>query len=705
MPEEHLAYSKGNKERLERERKQEMDKMHGKNLNALDIFSGAGGSSQGLHESGVIGTTYAIESDTAACETFKKNFPDAIVYNYDANKFLERVMNINAGHVEGISYDTAGNVMSKMPAKGDIDMIVGGPPCQEWSRANRQNNPNKILKKPICPMREAIATLLSYVEFYRPEYFLLENVPGIKHHPLNGNDIPNYPSDGGPLKNGAMKFIFRVLTSLGYQCQHAILQAGAYGVPSSRTRVMIWACLPGNKLPKYPEPTNVFKSVPRNPPYLRRSAPHRPINIGDCISDLSLIEVENPHEEINHSTSKNKKKVGLGKQIYASTLRSEYQRRVQNSDSCQPLHNHVTGRISNERVRTVPLEAGADYRRMDEKLMTKAMGEVLEKMRKNKNYRNKKLEGRYGRLSVDELFKIFTTTRDKWTLHPYLPRLFTIRELARGMGFPDSFVWDMVITKLPDVLKQIGNAVPPPFARALGNELRKVLQELEYTSRESKDDEEMVDQDEISTNDQANQNMDIIEEIFAMSETDSDEEIDDITIAQLERQFNQSTDNQTDAGSEDDDEKNADADDEVTDESDVDIDGDMEDREDENDLESEDDNENNWSTDEEMLNDSEVDADEDIEGQVGQVGQDILKFEEEIERNLDTDERMSEGSDIDADEDMKDRDDLESSADEDDINRIIGSEEKYGANTRMQMEEGIGTGGSRNDAIVIDDSE
>ncbi|KAM0152941.1 hypothetical protein ACHAPG_007335 [Botrytis cinerea] len=704
MPKEHLTYLKGNKQRLERESKQEVNKMHGTKLNTLDVFSGAGGLSQGLHESGVIGNSYAIESDTVACQNFAKNFPSAIVYNYDANKFLERAMKIDAGYVEGIAYDIAGNLMPKMPAKGDIDMIVGGPPCQGWSRANRKNNPNKILKEPICPMRETIATFLSYVDFYRPKYFLLENVPGIKHHPLNGNDIPNYSPDGGPLKNGAMKFIFRFLTSLGYQCQHATLQAGAYGVPSSRKRVIIWACLPGHKLPKYPEPTNVFKSVPRNPPYLRRSAPHWPINIGDCISDLSLIGVENPHEETKHLTSKNKKNVGSGKQICASTPRSEYQRRVQNSDSCQPLHNHVTGRISvrqNERVRTVPLEAGADYRRMDEKLMTKAMREVLEEMRKNKNYRNKKLEGKYGRLSVDDLFKIFTTTRDKWTLHPYLPRVFTIRELDRGMGFPDSFVWDMVITKLSDVLKQIGNAVPPPFARALGNELRKVLQESGYNNRESKDDEDMIDENEIATHDQANQNMDIVEEILAMSETDSDEEIDYLITAQLERQFNQSTDNQTDAGSEDEDEKNSDADDEVSGESDVDIDGDMEDREDQNDLESEDENESNWSTDEEILNESEVDADEDMEGQVGQG---ILKFEDDIEQDLDTDERMSEGSDIDADEDMEGGDDLES-ADEDDMNGAICSEEECVVSTIMQMEERINTGGSRDDAIVIDDSK
>ncbi|TGO46644.1 hypothetical protein BCON_0314g00160 [Botryotinia convoluta] len=209
MPKEHLTYSKANEQRLEKERKQEMTKMDGTKLNTLDIFSGAGRLSQGLHESGVVGTSYAIESDTAAYETFARNFLEAIVYNYGAGKFLERAMKIDAGLVQGIPHDIDGKKGPRMHSKGDIDMIVGGPPCQGWSRANRQNNPKKILKNPICPMRESIAIFLSYVEFYRPKYCLLENATGLKHHTLNGTDIPNYSSDKGLLISGAMKYILQ----------------------------------------------------------------------------------------------------------------------------------------------------------------------------------------------------------------------------------------------------------------------------------------------------------------------------------------------------------------------------------------------------------------------------------------------------------------------------------------------------------------
>ncbi|TGO44746.1 hypothetical protein BCON_0469g00090 [Botryotinia convoluta] len=302
---------------------------------------------------------------------------------------------------------------------------------------------------------------------------------------------------------------------------------------------------------------------------------------------------------------------------------------MRRSDPNQLLHNHVTRRISarqNERVRSVSLEAGADYRKMDEKLLTNAMRKALKKGRENINYRNKKLEGQYRRLSVDEPFKTLTTMRDqqstKWMLHSYSRRLFSLRELARAMGFPDSFIWDLETTEVSDALKQIGNAVPVPFARALGNEVRKVLPERD-TSGESGHNEDIVDPKYIATDDQADQNIDTIEEILAGSETDSDEEIDDLIIARLEREFNQSTDDQTDAESDD-------------------------------------------------------------------------------EQNLDTDKEVS-GSDVDVDEDMKDQEDLVSA--EKDMNENTDSEEEFLANIRMRREEIINTGGSRDDAIVIDDSE
>lgn len=100
------------------------------------------------------------------------------MYNGSANDLLEWVVKHEAGLKPDILYDKDGNQMPRMPSKGEIDMIIGGPPCQGWSDLNRH-------KKPHCGGRELIATYLSYVDFYRPKYFLLENVPGLVRYKVS----------------------------------------------------------------------------------------------------------------------------------------------------------------------------------------------------------------------------------------------------------------------------------------------------------------------------------------------------------------------------------------------------------------------------------------------------------------------------------------------------------------------------------------
>lgn len=205
IPGKHLTYSKKSSERLRFEKEMVESKKSGLKLSTLvrfpyivglmieiyakkaqDIFSGAGGLSQGFHESGVVGTTYAIEFDSAACKTFKRNFPNAIIYNLDASKLLEWAMKSEAGLNPDVLHDVEGGVMTVMPRKGKVDLVIGGPPCQGWSSLNR-------FKKDLCPNRELLATYISYVDFYRPKYFLLENVMGLVNQKVSPQKVFNTP--------------------------------------------------------------------------------------------------------------------------------------------------------------------------------------------------------------------------------------------------------------------------------------------------------------------------------------------------------------------------------------------------------------------------------------------------------------------------------------------------------------------------------
>ena len=73
-------------------------------------------------------------------------------------------------------------------------------------------------------------------------------------------------------KGMELKLCLRTLVKMGYQCTFAVLQAGQYGVPQNRRRVIILAALPGEKLPLYPEPSHVFAPPASSQSRLRRFA-------------------------------------------------------------------------------------------------------------------------------------------------------------------------------------------------------------------------------------------------------------------------------------------------------------------------------------------------------------------------------------------------------------------------------------------------
>lgn len=87
-----------------------------------------------------------------------------------------------------------------------------------------------------------VVSYLSYCDYYRPRFFVLENVR-------------NFVSFK---KSMILKLTLRCLLKMGYQCTFGVLQAGQYGVPQTRRRAIILAAAPGEQLPYYPEPTHCF---------------------------------------------------------------------------------------------------------------------------------------------------------------------------------------------------------------------------------------------------------------------------------------------------------------------------------------------------------------------------------------------------------------------------------------------------------------
>ncbi|GAU28856.1 hypothetical protein TSUD_21930, partial [Trifolium subterraneum] len=138
-----------------------------KRLATLDIFAGCGGLSEGLHQS---------EPDGNA---FKANHPETLVFIDNCNVILRAIMERCGDIDDCISTTEAAQLasildeddLSSLPLPGQVDFINGGPPCQGFSAMNRYNT--STWSKVQCEM---ILSFLSFADYFRPRYFLLENV-------------------------------------------------------------------------------------------------------------------------------------------------------------------------------------------------------------------------------------------------------------------------------------------------------------------------------------------------------------------------------------------------------------------------------------------------------------------------------------------------------------------------------------------------
>lgn len=180
-------------------------------MQAIDLFSGAGGMSIGASMSG-IDIRYAVELDKHAAATFVLNHKKTNLLNLD-------IRGVTATHFQGLD-----------PTKETV--IFGGPPCQGFSTSNQKNrdmnNANNWL----------YMEYVRLVNEVRPDWIVFENVKGLIE-----------------TENGF--FLDAVLDSfkkLGYTTSHFVLNSADFGVPQKRNRLFIIASLHGIELPQ-PKPT------------------------------------------------------------------------------------------------------------------------------------------------------------------------------------------------------------------------------------------------------------------------------------------------------------------------------------------------------------------------------------------------------------------------------------------------------------------
>ena len=190
----------------------------------VDLFSGAGGMSTGFEMAGyevVMGVEYIQRFS----DTFSTNHPNAIAICNDIREVPNE------------------EILEKLEGK-EIDVIIGGPPCQGFSGAGRRDVKD--------PRNSLFMDFVRVVGAIKPKYFVMENVPGIL----------NMKNEQG---ENVIEIIRQEFNNIGYYVEWKKLLAADYGVPQKRRRVIFIGCpldsdgiLPSRPV-NYPRPTHVEK--------------------------------------------------------------------------------------------------------------------------------------------------------------------------------------------------------------------------------------------------------------------------------------------------------------------------------------------------------------------------------------------------------------------------------------------------------------
>ncbi|KQK12690.1 DNA (cytosine-5)-methyltransferase 1A [Brachypodium distachyon] len=432
-------------------------------LATLDIFAGCGGLSEGLQLSGASHTKWAIEYEEPAGQAFGENHPEAAVFVENCNVILKAIMDKCDDTDDCISTSEASEQAAKLsdekiknlPVPGEVEFINGGPPCQGFSGMNRFNQ--SPWSKVQCEM---ILAFLSFAEYFRPRFFLLENVR-------------NFVSFN---KGQTFRLTLASLLEMGYQVRFGILEAGAYGVAQSRKRAFIWAAAPGETLPDWPEPMHVFASpelkitLPDGKYYAAAKstaggAPFRSITVRDTIGDLPPVENGASKPTIQ----------------YGSEPISWFQKKIRGD--VLSLNDQISKEMNELnliRCKHIPKRPGCDWHDLPDEKVKLSSGQMVELIPwclPNTAKRHNQWKGLYGRLDWEGNFPTSVTDPQPMgkvgmCFHPDQDRIITVRECARSQGFLDGYRF---AGNIQSKHRQIGNAVPPPLAYALGRKLKQAI--------------------------------------------------------------------------------------------------------------------------------------------------------------------------------------------------------------------------------------
>lgn len=375
----------------------------------VSLFSGAMGLDIGLDQTNRFELLAAVEVEPSFCETISRN--------------------VKAGRVSGnpailcrdISELTVDELLETIGvAPGEVDLLVGGPPCQSFSTAGRRKSVQD-------PRGTLLWDYLRFIEGLQPKFFLMENVRGLVSAALQHRPIAKRPEKGGPPLNteeepGSVIRLFaddlQKISGGPYHMDCFEVNAVNYGAPQLRERALFI----GNRFNvevDFPSPTHGSHDVADTPDLFSRNELQPWLTLGDALAGLN-----SPGDVIMDFSPRKKGFLSM-----------------------------------------VP--PGSNWRSLPDEVQRESMGKAY--------FAKGGRSGWWRRLSFDLPCPTLVTMPNHASTslcHPTETRALSLREYARIQEFPDE--WEFC-GKTSQQYAQVGNAVPVRLGRVAGDVISSSL--------------------------------------------------------------------------------------------------------------------------------------------------------------------------------------------------------------------------------------
>ncbi|WP_199794703.1 DNA cytosine methyltransferase [Lentibacillus sp. Marseille-P4043] len=380
------------------------EEKHSNKPTLMDLFCGAGGMSLGFKQEG-FRISFANDIEQCCIDTYIHNHPEVpkkYIFQNDINNIIPDIKKY-------VRYSTT-------------DVIIGGPPCQGFSNANRQ----RIIDDPRNKLYKAFVQIVNKIQ---PKFFVMENVAGMKTVATQ---------------------VVEDFKSIGYDVTFDILNSYDFGVPQNRKRLIFI----GNRMGVNNE--KAFEEIKELNKHKNKHV------LEDAISNLRPLTASRIKNSTELDTEEHGRKVDYNPFF---EIESDYQLLINNcTDSIPYVFNHKA-RYNNDRDIEIFGRLHQGNKSDDPKI-----ADIMPYQSRNNIFKDK-----YYKLENNKPSKTITAHMKfdcNMYIHPTQARGLTPREAARIQTYPDYYMFKGPYTK---TYMQIGNSVPPLMSRGIAEVLKKYI--------------------------------------------------------------------------------------------------------------------------------------------------------------------------------------------------------------------------------------